>query len=181
MKSIAAGQIVTLTNLYTSSGGRLHGWFGKDRMGRVAKHSGLDWQVLCPVPRVPLLLRRVLGRADDRVLAAEPVRESVVSAVAETPISRRVNVLRNSVSETGLVGGSRNEQTGRVIADPGADLEILGVLAFLRQPAVVAVDPPGAVELIFKIGLFDQDHTRVSPSGVEPVAKATEVFSGVGG
>jgi teichuronic acid biosynthesis glycosyltransferase TuaC len=71
------GQILTFTNLFPSNRRPLHGCFVKDRMERVAKHSGLDWQVLCPVPRVPLLLRRVLGRADDRVLAAEPVRESV--------------------------------------------------------------------------------------------------------
>lgn len=42
-------------------------------MRRVAEASGLEWQVVCPIPRVPLLLRR----AEDRLLAAMPEREEV--------------------------------------------------------------------------------------------------------
>jgi glycosyltransferase involved in cell wall biosynthesis len=76
--AVTAGQILTFTNLFPSAGRPIHGSFVKDRMERVARHSGLDWQVLCPVPRVPLLLRY---RGDDRLLAAEPARETVDGVV----------------------------------------------------------------------------------------------------
>ena len=67
------GQILTFTNLFPSAVRPDHGRFVQDRMQRVAVAAGLDWQVVCPVPRVPWLLRR---RAD-RALAAMPPRELV--------------------------------------------------------------------------------------------------------
>ena len=56
------GQILTFTNLFPSAARPQHGCFVKDRMQRVAAHSGLEWQVVGPVPRGPRLLRRPLDR-----------------------------------------------------------------------------------------------------------------------
>ncbi len=77
-----SGQILTFTNLFPSASRPTHGLFVQDRMRRVAEASGLEWQVVCPIPRVPLPLRR----ASDRVLAAMPPREEVAGvAVHHVP------------------------------------------------------------------------------------------------
>ena len=72
-------QILTFTNLFPRAACPEHGCFVKDRMQRVAEHSGLPWRVLCPVPRVPRLLRR----REYRVMAGMPRSEVVEGTVVD--------------------------------------------------------------------------------------------------
>jgi glycosyltransferase involved in cell wall biosynthesis len=51
-------RIVTFTNLFPSAGMPTHGLFVYERMRRVAAASGVDWQVVAPVPEVAWLFRR---------------------------------------------------------------------------------------------------------------------------
>ena len=67
------GQILTFTNLFPTATRPYHGRFVQERMRRVAAHSGLRWQVVNPVPKVPWPLRRGINRA----LANMPPREEV--------------------------------------------------------------------------------------------------------
>jgi hypothetical protein len=52
------GRLITFTNLFPSAAFPAHGTFVEDRMRRTAARTGLDWQVVAPVPRVPWPLRR---------------------------------------------------------------------------------------------------------------------------
>lgn len=52
------GGILTFSNLFPSSVMPTHGLFVRERMARVAAAGGFRWQVVAPVPRVTLLLRR---------------------------------------------------------------------------------------------------------------------------
>ncbi|MCA8953605.1 MAG: hypothetical protein KDE27_29100, partial [Planctomycetes bacterium] len=54
--------IVTFTNLYPSTVMPQHGLFVRERMRRVAAHSGLDWCVVAPVPDVIWPLRTAVYR-----------------------------------------------------------------------------------------------------------------------
>lgn len=67
------GRLITFTNLFPSATFPTHGLFVRERMRRVAAASGLDWVVVCPVPRVP----RGLRRGDYAAWAAMPEREDV--------------------------------------------------------------------------------------------------------
>ncbi|MEM7201832.1 MAG: glycosyltransferase [Planctomycetota bacterium] len=68
-----SGRILTFTNLFPSAAFPTHGLFVRERMRRVAAASGLDWVVVCPVPKVPPVLRR----GDYAAYAAMPERETV--------------------------------------------------------------------------------------------------------
>ena len=52
------GRLITFTNLFPSAAFPHHGLFVRERMRRVVEATGLDWVVVCPVPRVPRVLRR---------------------------------------------------------------------------------------------------------------------------
>ena len=67
------GRLITFTNLFPSAAFPHHGLFVRERMRRVAAASGLDWVVVCPVPRAP----RGLRRGDYAKWAAMPEREEV--------------------------------------------------------------------------------------------------------
>jgi glycosyltransferase involved in cell wall biosynthesis len=67
------GRVITFTNLFPSAHFPNHGLFVRDRMRRVIAKTGLAWTVVCPVPRVPKLLRR----GDYARHAAMPERETL--------------------------------------------------------------------------------------------------------
>ncbi len=74
-------RIVTFTNLFPSARRPAHGRFVFERMRRVADATGFDWVVVNPLPRVPRLLRR----ATDAALDAEPDREEVMGVAVHRP------------------------------------------------------------------------------------------------
>lgn len=94
-----SSQILTFTNLFPSASRPAHGLFVQDRMRRVAEASGLEWQVVCPVPRVPMPLRR----ASDRILAAMPSSEEVDGVTV------------HNVPYFHLPGLSLRRQAGRIV------------------------------------------------------------------
>lgn len=55
-------RIITFTNLFPSPARPTFGLFVFERMRRVVEELGVEWQVVCPVPRVPRLLRRAADR-----------------------------------------------------------------------------------------------------------------------
>lgn len=132
------GQILTLTNLFPSAIRPLHGRFVQDRMRRVAEASGLQWQVVCPIPRVPRLFRR----AADAALAAMPPREEVDG------------VLVHNVPYLHLPGVSQRRQAGRIAK---ACRPVLAKLAAGKPSVVDAhyVYPDGvaAMQLADQLGL----------------------------
>ncbi|MBK8977560.1 MAG: glycosyltransferase [Planctomycetes bacterium] len=79
-------RIITFTNLFPSAARPGHGTFVQDRATRVAARTGFDWEVVCPVPAVPRLLRR---RAD-RWTARVPARESVAGVTVHHPRYRHL-------------------------------------------------------------------------------------------
>jgi teichuronic acid biosynthesis glycosyltransferase TuaC len=75
------GQILTFTNLFPSSAAPTHGLFVQERMRRVIARTGMRWQVVAPVPWVPLGLRDATARA----FAKLPERETVDCVVVHHP------------------------------------------------------------------------------------------------
>lgn len=67
------GRLITFTNLFPSERFPHHGLFVRERMRRVAERTGFDWVVVCPVPRVPIGMRR----GDYAAQASMPEREVV--------------------------------------------------------------------------------------------------------
>jgi glycosyltransferase involved in cell wall biosynthesis len=67
------GRLITFSNLFPSAAFPAHGTFVEDRMRRVVARTGLDWEVVSPVPRAPWPLRR----GEYARLAAQPAVELV--------------------------------------------------------------------------------------------------------
>lgn len=113
-----SGCIVTFTNLFPSAVLPTHGLFVQDRMRRVAARSGLDWQVVCPVPSVPPGLRR----AEHRALRGLPERELVDGVEVWHPryfhlpgLSTRAQPRR--IARAALPVVSRLAQQGPIVLD----------------------------------------------------------------
>ncbi|MCC6782849.1 MAG: glycosyltransferase [Planctomycetes bacterium] len=98
------GAIVTFTNLFPSAAMPRHGLFVKERMQRVAAATGAAWQVVCPVPQVPALLRR---RAIDRAFAAMPAQEQVDGVPVHHPRYRHIPGFSMRRQADRMVAGAR--------------------------------------------------------------------------
>ncbi len=66
-------RLITFTNLFPSAAFPAHGLFVQERMRRVVAATGLPWTVICPVPRVP----KVVRSGDYARYATMPEREQV--------------------------------------------------------------------------------------------------------
>ena len=81
------GRIVTFTNLFPSAALPHHGLFVAERMRRVVAATGAAWDVVCPIPLVPRLLRR---RAIYQAFAKLPASEEVGGVRVQHPTYRHV-------------------------------------------------------------------------------------------
>ena len=96
-----ARRIVTFTNLFPSAAVPSHGVFVRERMRRVTEALGCEWEVVCPLPRVPRWLPRPSVWKDEDVVSMRPAR--VVRTFVEAslflvafPVFAAVQALQNA-------------------------------------------------------------------------------------
>ncbi|MFO1052095.1 MAG: glycosyltransferase [Planctomycetota bacterium] len=171
----ATGTIVTFTNLFPSSALPRHGLFVKERMQRVASALAAPWQVVCPVPLVPRLLRH---RAADRVFAAMPVEEVVDGVRISHPRYRHVPGFSMRRQAERMVDGAR-ETIARLCAARPVVIDAHYVypdgVAALRLAAELGV-PCFVTARGSDINVLAQD-PRIAEQIRAAVATATRLFA----